>query len=198
MINWYTCMVKGLKLSISWHPHVLVCKLSNFSIQHIVMLTHSIKAANLIRPFYVWLLYFHFIILYNAWTTFLSTGFKFQVFMNKCVTYTFIWTVQFEDHEKFHSLCIWICKELAQKLLRRWIGSELIYVPLACPIYHVICFLYDQVIKVQEELESEVEAMKEEKRKLESHILRTEQWCTNTGRWRAHVYGTEVWWIIYY
>ncbi|XP_052278175.1 sorting nexin-25-like isoform X2 [Dreissena polymorpha] len=45
-----------------------------------------------------------------------------------------------------------------------------------------------KIQKVQEDLESEIEAMKEEKRKLESHILRTEQWCIHTGKWKALVY----------
>ncbi|KAL4230572.1 sorting nexin 25 [Mactra antiquata] len=42
--------------------------------------------------------------------------------------------------------------------------------------------------KVQQEIESEVEGMKDEKRRLEDHILRTEKWCENVGKWRAHVY----------
>ncbi|WAQ97897.1 SNX25-like protein [Mya arenaria] len=50
-----------------------------------------------------------------------------------------------------------------------------------------------KISKVLDEMESHIEAMREEKHRLESHILRTEQWCTNTGQWRAHVYGVDGW-----
>lgn len=46
--------------------------------------------------------------------------------------------------------------------------------------------------KVQDEIESELAAMKEEKRRLESHIMRTEQWCENVGKWTAHIYDADV------
>ncbi|XP_052796615.1 sorting nexin-25-like [Mya arenaria] len=49
-----------------------------------------------------------------------------------------------------------------------------------------------KISKVLDEMESHIEAMREEKHRLESHILRTEQWCTNTGQWRAHVYGVDM------
>ena len=35
--------------------------------------------------------------------------------------------------------------------------------------------------------------MKVERRNLENHILRTQNWCENQGKWRAHVYEAEVW-----
>lgn len=49
-----------------------------------------------------------------------------------------------------------------------------------------------KIQKVEEDLESELEGMIEEKRRLESHILRTEQWCENVGKWRAHIYEAET------
>ncbi|XP_053400334.1 sorting nexin-25-like isoform X2 [Mercenaria mercenaria] len=46
--------------------------------------------------------------------------------------------------------------------------------------------------KVQEEMDSELAAMQEEKRRLDSHIMRTEQWCENVGKWTAHIYEADI------
>ena len=52
--------------------------------------------------------------------------------------------------------------------------------------------MYMQIQKVEEELEREVDSMKVERRNLENHILRTQNWCENQGKWKAHVYEAEV------
>ena len=49
-----------------------------------------------------------------------------------------------------------------------------------------------QITKLREEIESEIEALRMERRQLEFHIERTEVWAENIGRWKAHIYNSEV------
>lgn len=41
-------------------------------------------------------------------------------------------------------------------------------------------------------MEEEMEALKQERRQLEFHIERTDLWAANIGKWKAHLYNTEV------
>jgi sorting nexin-25 len=41
-------------------------------------------------------------------------------------------------------------------------------------------------------LEKDIENLKNEKRQLENHLLRTETWAANLGKWRATVEGVEI------
>jgi sorting nexin-25 len=41
-------------------------------------------------------------------------------------------------------------------------------------------------------LEKDIENLKNEKRQLESHLLRTETWSANIGKWRATVESVEI------
>lgn len=41
-------------------------------------------------------------------------------------------------------------------------------------------------------MQKELDKLTAEKTQLESHILRMQTWCENQGKWRAHVYETEV------
>ena len=47
-------------------------------------------------------------------------------------------------------------------------------------------------MKLQEEIEIEIEKLKSDRRQLEFHIDRTEVWAENVGRWKAHIYNSEV------
>ncbi|KAK3599208.1 hypothetical protein CHS0354_012814 [Potamilus streckersoni] len=46
--------------------------------------------------------------------------------------------------------------------------------------------------KLEEEMEKEVENLRLERQNLGSHILRTQQWWENHGKWRAYIYETET------
>ncbi|KAL3879426.1 hypothetical protein ACJMK2_031724 [Sinanodonta woodiana] len=46
--------------------------------------------------------------------------------------------------------------------------------------------------KLEEEMEKEVENLHLERKNLGSHILRTQQWWENHGKWRAYIYDTEI------
>ena len=47
-------------------------------------------------------------------------------------------------------------------------------------------------MKLQEEIQGEIEKLKSDRRQLEFHIDRTEVWAENVGRWKAHIYNSEA------
>ncbi|XP_060599757.1 sorting nexin-25-like [Ruditapes philippinarum] len=49
-----------------------------------------------------------------------------------------------------------------------------------------------KMLKVQEELQGVINDVEEERRRLDAHIRRTEQWCENVGKWTAHIYEAEI------
>ncbi|GFN79491.1 sorting nexin-25-like [Plakobranchus ocellatus] len=46
--------------------------------------------------------------------------------------------------------------------------------------------------KVQDDMEQELENLKQERRALEMHISRTQKWIDHIGQWRAHVYDASL------
>ncbi|CAH1778459.1 unnamed protein product [Owenia fusiformis] len=49
-----------------------------------------------------------------------------------------------------------------------------------------------KILKLEEEIENEIEGLEANKRQLEFHIDRTEDWSENVGDWKASVFNTEV------
>ena len=49
-----------------------------------------------------------------------------------------------------------------------------------------------KILKLQEDLESEIESLRSDRRALEFHIDRTETWTENIGKWRANINNADV------
>lgn len=48
------------------------------------------------------------------------------------------------------------------------------------------------MLKLQEDIEKEIEALRMERRNLEFHIDRTDLWTDNVGQWTAQISNTQV------
>jgi hypothetical protein len=59
------------------------------------------------------------------------------------------------------------------------------------PVSYSPCVIF-QILRLTKEMETEIEDLKTHRRELEFHIERTDQWAENIGKWKAHIYNSEV------
>ena len=48
------------------------------------------------------------------------------------------------------------------------------------------------MIKLQEEIKTDLDVLKSDRHNLESHVEKTEHWIDNVGLWTAYIYNAEV------